>query len=52
MNIPVMKQHTSLMPVNTRPKRMYCHDCREYTESIEPIIIIRYNTCFCYFDYM
>ena len=35
---------TSLMPVNTRPKRIYCHDCREYTESIEPIIIRRYNT--------
>ena len=36
--------NTSLMPVNTRPKRMYCHDCREYTESIEKIIIRRYNT--------
>ena len=36
--------NTSSMPENTRPKRMYCHDCKEYTESIEPIIIRRYNT--------
>ena len=36
--------NTSLMPVNTILKRMYCHDCREYTDSIEPIIIRRYNT--------
>ena len=30
--------------VNTRPKRMFCHECNDYTKSIEPIIIRRYNT--------
>ena len=25
---------TTVNNVNTRPKRMYCHDCSEYTESI------------------
>ena len=30
--------------INIRPKRMYCHDCGEYTQSIELIIIRRYNT--------
>ena len=34
------------MPVNTRPKRIYYHDCKEYTENIKPIIIRRYNTYF------
>ena len=28
--------------INIRPKRMYCHDFGEYTQSIEPIIIRRY----------
>ena len=26
-----------------KPKRMYCHECKEYTQSIEPILIRRYN---------
>ena len=26
-----------------KPKRMYCHECKAYTQSIEPILIRRYN---------
>ena len=26
-----------------KPKRMYCHECKDYTQSIEPILIRRYN---------
>ena len=25
------------------PKGIYCHECKEYTSSIEPILIRRYN---------
>ena len=35
---------TTVNNVNTRPKRMFCHESNGYTESIEPIIIRRYNT--------
>ena len=35
---------TTVNNVNTRPKRMFCHECNGYTESIEQIIIRRYNT--------
>ena len=38
--------NTSFTPVNnvnTRIKRMFCHECNDYTKSIEPIIIRRYN---------
>ena len=26
-----------------KPKTMYCYECKEYTQSIEPILISRYN---------
>ena len=26
-----------------KPKRMYCHECKNYTKSIEPTLIRRYN---------
>ena len=26
-----------------KPKGIYCHECKEYTQSIEPILIRRYN---------
>ena len=26
-----------------KPKRMYCHECKDYTQSIEPILNRRYN---------
>ena len=26
-----------------KPKRMYCHECKEYTQSIQPILIRTYN---------
>ena len=26
-----------------KPKEIYCHECKEYTQSIEPILIRRYN---------
>ena len=26
-----------------KSKRMQCHECKEYTQSIEPILIRRYN---------
>ena len=26
-----------------KPKRMFCHECKQYTQSIEPILIRRYN---------
>ena len=26
-----------------KPKRMHCHECKKYTQSIEPILILRYN---------
>ena len=26
-----------------KPKRMYCHECNEYTQSIKSILIRRYN---------
>ena len=29
--------------LNQKPKRIYCYDCNEYTESIEPILFRRYN---------
>ena len=30
--------------INITPKRMVYHECNDYTISIEPIIIRRYNT--------
>ena len=27
----------------SKPKRIFCHVCKEYTECIEPILIKRYN---------
>ena len=29
--------------INTRHKRMYCYNCGEYTQSIEPLIIRKYK---------
>ena len=26
-----------------KPKRMFCHECNEYTQSIKPILIRRNN---------
>ena len=26
-----------------KPKGIYCHECKKYTQSIEPILIRRYN---------
>ena len=26
-----------------KPKGIYCHECKQYTQSIEPILIRRYN---------
>ena len=29
--------------VCNKPKKIYCQECKEYTQSIEPIFIQRYN---------